>query len=179
MRKFFAIFISLLAGCSSTATRADPYEARCGSAEGYFFSDRERLPPDFERDYLENAPIDAMECRAAAGDYYAQYNLGRLYLEGKRVPLDYKKARQLFLQAAEPSENPDVFLSRSFGRLPDIQINHEETKGFAPAQYALGLMHYTGLGGPKDIGEGLRWITMAAELGNREARDFLKKIGVK
>jgi len=136
------IFLSFVAGCSTTP-RSDPYEAKCGSAKGYFFSGKENLPPDFERDYLENAPVDAMECRADAGDYYARYNLGRLYLEGKRVPLDYKKARELFLLAARPEAEPDKLISRSFGPVPDIVVEHKGAGGFPPAQYALGLMHYT------------------------------------
>ncbi len=171
------IFISmLLAGCSTAKT--DPYESVCGPARGYFFAEGENIPLGIEQDYLENVPLEALECRAAEGDYYAQYNLGRLYLEGKRVELYFQKAADLFLAAGEPARVEQKSIQPGIGGAGFLRDNRttQETLGFAPAQYALGLMYYSGLIGKKDLDQAIFWMKKAAILGNLEAKDFLVKI---
>lgn len=175
MRLFILLFLLALPGCATT--NSDPFEAVCGSANGYYFKEGDKVPPSFEQDYLENVPLKGLECRAREGDYYAQYNLGRLYLEGKRVELDYQKAAELFLASGGSTIN-SVFEQRGFRYMPGFGTNVtiDTTSGFPPAQYALGLMYYSGLTGEKDTKTAIFWMKKATALGNLEARDFLAKI---
>lgn len=163
-----------LAGCATTKT--DPYEAVCGPSAGYFFANPEDVPASIADDYLETVPIDALECRAEAGDFYAQYNLGRLHLEGKRVDLDFQKAATLFLQAGMTRDEQNQFRLRQIGVTSFGSSENRVTQGFPPAQYALGLMFYSGLHTKKDEEEALKWISKAATLGNPEARVFLERL---
>lgn len=176
MRFIFLLWLFVLSGCATT--NSDPYEAVCGSANGYFFKEGERVPLNIEKEYLANVPLKALECRALEGDYYAQYNLGILYLEGKRVDLDFEKAAELFLAAGEPRKVKQQRLQSGIGGAGFLRdnISSQRTLGFPPAQYALGLMYYSGLVGKKNTDQAIFWMERAARLGNQEAKDFLAKI---
>lgn len=175
MRVLFLILGISLAGC--TSTNKDQYEAVCGLANGYFFADGEDIPLNIKANYLEKVPLDALECRAGEGDFYAQYNLGRLYLEGQRVDQDFEKAADLFLASGGATIN-NAFEQRGFRYMPGFgsNVTIDTTSGFPPAQYALGLMYYSGLIGEKDTKNAVFWMKKAAALGNQEAKDFLEKI---
>lgn len=176
----FLILIPLLfLGACAAKQKTDPYAAACGPAQGYFFAPGETVPEGIGRDYLENVPLKALECRAGEGDFYAQYNLGRLYLQGKRVDLDYQKAAELFYLAGKPTDYEQKRIQSNIGGTAFLGTNAraERTLGFPPAQYALGLMFWSGLHTRKDIDQALHWIEMAAGLGNPEAQKFLNEIG--
>ncbi|GJD75837.1 tetratricopeptide repeat protein [Methylobacterium goesingense] len=71
------------------------------------------------------------------GDPNAQYNLGRLYLDGTGVDTDARQAARWFNLAAE--------------------------KGHAPAQALLGQMLVNGQGVPAQRARGLMWLSLARE----------------
>lgn len=174
MRLLILFLVFSCAGCA--ATNKDSYEAVCGSASGYFYSGDQETPINVEQDYLEKVPLDALECRAGEGDYFAQYNLGRLYLQGIRVEQDYARAADLFLAAGSETFN-DYYEQRGFRYMPGFgnNLTVDKTSGFPPAQYALGLMFYSGLLGEKDTKMAIFWMEKAAALGNREASEFLAR----
>jgi TPR repeat protein len=90
---------------------------------------------------VKRDPIRAREMFAYAASYFrdaeAQYNLGRLYLDGVGVPQDAKQAARWLHAAAQ--------------------------KGHAPAQAVLGTMLFTGEGVPRQAAYGLMWLTLARE----------------
>lgn len=71
------------------------------------------------------------------GDPGAQYNLGRLYLEGQGVDLDQRQAARWLNLAAE--------------------------KGYGPAQALLGQVLIKGQGVPRQRARGLAWLTLAKQ----------------
>ena len=84
-------------------------------------------------------------CRALAehGDVKSQYELGRLFFEGRGVPQDYRESLHWYRAAAD--------------------------QAYAPAQSSLGFMYEQGLGVPRDYAEALQWYHKAADRGNPDA----------
>lgn len=85
------------------------------------------------------------------GSLWGMNNLGRMYLRGSGVPVDYGKAYALFQRAWMHSSS---------------------------AMFNLGLISELGLGRQKDMAEACAWYTVAAEKRNRAAavaRDRLRR----
>ena len=91
--------------------------------------------------YVEPNPERAAEMFSYAASYFgdpaAQYQLGRLYLDGNGVDLDRRQAARWLNLAAE--------------------------KGYGPAQAMLGQMLVRGQGVPKQPARGLMWLMLAKE----------------
>ncbi|USQ14255.1 SEL1-like repeat protein [Legionella lytica] len=87
--------------------------------------------------------LKAYEKAAAKGNALGIYNLGLMYLYGKGTPVDYAKAKELFVKAA----NDKV---------------HD-------AMNQLGGIYFMGLGQPRDEQQALAWYKKAADLGNANA----------
>ncbi|MDB5591481.1 tetratricopeptide repeat protein [Enterovirga sp.] len=91
--------------------------------------------------YVRPNPERAAEMFSYAASYFgdpvAQYQLGRLYLEGSGVDLDQRQAARWLNLAAE--------------------------KGYGPAQAELGQMLVLGKGVPRQRARGLMWLTLAKE----------------
>jgi TPR repeat protein len=81
---------------------------------------------------------------AELGNPEAQFNLGRLYAEGKGVPESAAEAVNWYRLAAEQDQ--------------------------VAAQHALGLLYATGERVPKDYVEAYGWWTVAAANGRQESR---------
>ncbi|WP_375457905.1 tetratricopeptide repeat protein [uncultured Enterovirga sp.] len=90
---------------------------------------------------VESNPERAAEMFSYAASYFgdpiAQYNLGRLYLEGQGVELDQRQAARWLNLAAE--------------------------KGHGPAQALLGQVLINGQGVPRQRARGLMWLTIAKQ----------------
>jgi TPR repeat protein len=84
---------------------------------------------------------------AKKGFTQAQYNLGVLYLKGKGVKVNLKKAIKLFEFAAE--------------------------QGVVKAQNKLGLMYFKGMGVEQDFIKAIEWWHLAAAQGNGKAQTNL------
>ena len=80
----------------------------------------------------------------------AAYFLGKLYLKGEQIPKDYPIAKKWFEVAAN--------------------------NNFVSAEYALGQMHYHGLGGEKNWKKALHWLKQANDHGEKKALHFLQLI---
>lgn len=91
--------------------------------------------------YVEPNPERAAEMFSYAASYFgdpvAQYQLGRLYLDGNGVDLDERQAARWLNLAAE--------------------------KGYGPAQAQLGQMLVLGKGVPRQRARGLMWLTLAKQ----------------
>jgi TPR repeat protein len=89
---------------------------------------------------------------------WAQYRIGRLYLNGLGVARDYPEALRWFRLAA--------------------------TQGLGLAQNEIGALYLYGKGAPQNYGEAMRWFQMAAAQGDSNAQDNIgimiaQGIGVK
>lgn len=114
------------------------------------------LVPAPSRCILDNAPTDlpaaitACEQAAANGDPQAEYELGRLYYEGKQTERDLNKALTYFEQAS--------------------------LRGHPDAQYHLGLMFFRGEGVPANNIQAYIVLKMAAVNGAEDALDSADEV---
>jgi len=92
---------------------------------------------------------DARAClvRAERGDANAQYELARLYYQGKGVPENYAEAFDWYRKAAD--------------------------QGNAKAQYGLAFLYQEGKGVPQDYTQALSWCRKAADQGYAKAQYVL------
>ena len=88
---------------------------------------------------------------AAAGDGYAQYQLGLAFREGTGVEKDTAEAEKWFVQAGK-------------------SLHQAALRQDAEAQYFLSLLYRNGLGVVKDLQESGRWLQKAAEKGYPSAQ---------
>jgi hypothetical protein len=85
--------------------------------------------------------------RAGRGDVTAEFELARIYYEGKGVPRDYGEAIRWYGKAAD--------------------------HGYTKAQFNLGNLYYRGQGVPRDYSEAIRWYRRAADQGDVKGQDAL------
>jgi TPR repeat protein len=89
--------------------------------------------------------ISSLTERAQQRDPQAQYQLGRSYMTGTNVPLDYKQARAWLQKSAD--------------------------QNFPDAEFALGYLHELGKGGKRNYRQALSDYTAAAEQGHTMAEN--------
>lgn len=95
-----------------------------------------------------SAETIALERLAAQGDKIEQFNLGVRYATGNGAPLDYAKAVEWYVRAAE--------------------------QGLAEAQYNLGMIYWEGRAGvTPDLARADKWFTRAAKQGVIPAKTAL------
>jgi hypothetical protein len=99
---------------------------------------------------FDKSTIPAIEQAAEAGDAEAQFKLGALYANGKRVKQDSKAAARWLRKAAK--------------------------QGWAAAQTLLGWCYAGGNGVGKDMAEAMQWYSAAAEAGDTDAMCSLADI---
>ena len=91
-------------------------------------------------------------------DIVTLHNLGLLYYQGKHVKQDYAKAFKLFSLVTEKEE----FKSKNY---------KTETRQTAKT---LGIMYMNGQGTIKNLQKANNWLAIAAEYGDKKARDYLE-----
>lgn len=114
---------------------------------------------------------------------FAQYALGKIYLEGKHIPKDINKAI-LYLTHSAKQENE--WAAYQLGRLyllgKDVSKDTEKAltylqksaeQGNQFAQYILGKLYLLGKDVSKDKEHAIKWLTLSAEQGNEYAKFFL------
>ncbi len=114
---------------------------------------------------------------------FAQYALGKIYLEGKHVPKDINKAIIYLTQSAE-QENE--WVAYQLGKLyllgknvpkdtekAVVYLTKAAEQGNQFAQYILGKHYLLGKDIPKDKKLAIKWLTMSAGQGNEYAQFFL------
>jgi len=90
---------------------------------------------------------------AERGEAEAQFYLGSLYFEGHNAPNDHA----------------DYVIPQNY-ELAIMWFQKAAEKGYAPAQHALGVMHYFGQGLPQDYERAANWCLKAADQGHIDAQ---------
>jgi TPR repeat protein len=118
--------------------------------------------------------------RAVAGDASAQLDLGLRYVTGKGIAPDERAALRWIGNAATQGHaaarfelGSDYTLKphRDYARAAAL-LRRAALQGFAPAQSSLAMLHLAGAGVPEDRIEAYAWLLLAAEPGERDARDL-------
>lgn len=132
------------------------------------------------------AALEWLTEAAENGYAHAQYELGKMYWDGRGVGKDALRAAAWFARAAERNSNAAyalgiLLLVGGEGLAKDVPaavswLRHSAESGNRFAQYQLGKLLLQGEDIPKDIDEALRWLTVAAEQGNQYAQYALGKV---
>lgn len=125
-------------------------------------------------------PLDELQAKAGEGDAEAQYQLGRAYARGHGVPVDMKRAFELFLAAAKQGHvkamsSTGYLYIRGDGVEADPAAAAEWSRQAAEAGSPAGQMNYgwivrTGHGVKASNHDGIAWIQKAADGGFSEAQ---------
>ena len=118
--------------------------------------------------------------RAVSDDAAAQLDLGLRYVTGKGIPPDERAALRWIGKAAAQGHAAAQFELGSYYTLEphrDYQraaalLRQSALQGFAPAQTSLAILHLIGAGVAEDRVEACAWLLLAAEQGERDARDL-------
>jgi predicted Zn finger-like uncharacterized protein len=97
-----------------------------------------------------NAAAKLYQQAAELGNSMGMFNLARAYENGQGMPQDYQKALHWYKESS--------------------------LHGYTDAMRNLHDLYVFGKGVTKDVEEGERWMRRAAEMGNKEAAEFMKKI---
>lgn len=97
-------------------------------------------------DLMRTEALQYVESKAQEGSAEAQYELSKIYLQGKGVSADLPKAFEIALQS---------------------------DKSYARNAYRLGYMYYKGFGCQQNYAEALSWLEKAAKAGHRGAMYLL------
>ncbi|MCL2644011.1 MAG: hypothetical protein FWD51_00955 [Betaproteobacteria bacterium] len=130
--------------------------------------------------------IETVKRAAEEGDARAQFDLGRLYVEGKGVPRNDAEAVKWFRKAAEQGNalaqsNLGWMYIKGFG----VARNNVEAakwyrkaaeQGVPDAQNMLGVIYSKGVSVEQNYAEALRWFTLAAENGSTTAQQNLSRM---
>lgn len=146
--------------------------------------------------------VTALRYAAESGEPLAQWKLGRMYADGDGVGRDDAKAYDYFSKIVEhfADEEPDprerslaanafvavgTYLrdgnsSARIGRDPDraFELFRYAATYFrnADAQYQLARMYLDGVGGKKNLRQGVNWLELAARKGHTQAQAMLGRI---
>jgi uncharacterized protein len=148
------------------------------------------------------AAIEALKVAAAGGELLAQWKLAERYKRGDGVPRDDLKAYEYFSEIVKsydedsPNRLEAAIVSSAVVGLGDYSLHGIENSevvadpqlalrlfqfaathfGDANAQYNLGKMHLDGVGVGKDELEALRWLCLAAQKGQAQAKARLDEL---
>jgi TPR repeat protein len=129
--------------------------------------------------------LEQLKDFAAKGEPLACFQLAELYQDGSAVPLDTKKAAELFEQAAHGGNANGWFrLGKIFhdglGETPDYgraldYFTLAARAGVAEAQHNLGAMLASGRGVQRNYIEGLAWLIVSGKSGaGRDAEEQVR-----
>ena len=124
---------------------------------------------------------------ADAGRVHAQYELGKIYRDGRGVEKDALLAAAWLTRAAEQGSDTASYalgvllLTGGEGLAKDIPsalnwLRRSAEDGNQYAQYRLGRLLLRGEDVPREIEEAVRWLTTSAEQGNQYAQYALGKL---
>ncbi len=136
---------------------------------GYVALSHVRKHSDIQKS-LDNA--QSYRARAEHGDPRAQYELGRLFFEGKGVPQDYEESVHWYRAAADqgwvPAQSSLGFMyEQGFGVSKDysealLYYQKAASHDDADAEYNLGTMYRLGMGVSQNYAEAVNWYRMAS-----------------
>ena len=124
---------------------------------------------------------------AEAGQVHAQYELGKIYRDGRSVEKDALLAAAWLTRAAEQDSDAAAYalgvllLTGGEGLAKDVSatvswLRRAAGGGNQYAQYRLGRLLLQGEEVPREIEEAVRWLTVSAEQGNQYAQYALGKL---
>ena len=142
------------------------------------------------------ASLTALQYAAEGGHPVAQWRLGRMYAKGDGVAQDDLRAYDYFSKIANahaedsPSAPQAAIVANAFvalGRyyvsgIPNSRVKADQERaremfsyaasyfGNAEAQYNLARMYLDGVGMPRDVKYGIRWLGLAARKGQHQAQ---------
>ncbi len=142
------------------------------------------------------ASLTALQYAAEGGHPVAQWRLGRMYAKGDGVAQDDLRAYDYFSKIANahaedsPSAPQAAIVANAFvalGRyyvsgIPNSRVKADPERaremfsyaasyfGNAEAQYNLARMYLDGVGMPRDVKYGIRWLGLAARKGQHQAQ---------
>lgn len=126
---------------------------------------------------------DEINARAESGDAAAEYDLARIYYEGRGVREDsaaaldwYRKSAEQGYAKAEFALGDLYFQGKGVPRNIDEAVRWTQKaadQGYAKAQSGLGYMYFNGVGVPQDYAEAMLWYSRAADQGEVEAEHAL------
>jgi len=135
---------------------------------------------DYQQALMEWLPY------AALGNSNALYNLGQLYRMGRGVEINYAKAKDYYLRAAEKGHigaQRNLGTLYYFGRLGDADhaqalswLTMAAISGDARSQLMVGTMYFNGEAGKKDNIRAYAWILLASQNRLTSAANTLKKL---
>ena len=142
--------------------------------------------PAAEPEQLRTA-LEWLTEAAAAGQVQSQYELGRIYRDGRGVEKDALLAAAWLTKAAEQDSDAAAYalgvllLTGGEGLAKDVPsalswLRHSAEDGNQYAQYRLGKLLLQGEEVPREIEEAVRWLTASAERGNQYAQYALGKL---
>jgi TPR repeat protein len=120
--------------------------------------------------------VKALQASAEKGDAKAQVQLAQVYMEGKGVTVDFKKAYAWFSRAADQG-NLEAYtkLGEMYEAGCGVPVDGGKAvecfkkaaeKGYVGAQFDLGQIYAMGTGIPADQQEAVKWFKLAAEQGD-------------
>ncbi len=137
----------------------------------------------FSVTFAGEVDIGTLQKDAAAGDAYAQLNLGAAYDNGIGVARDIEQALLWYEKAAEQGVAEAQF------NLAHLLVAEELSaavaaqwmlkaaeQGMSDAEYLMGVIYAEGIGVEMDRAEARRWLQQAVQKGNLEAQRFLKEM---
>ena len=124
---------------------------------------------------------------AEAGQVHAQYELGKIYRDGRSVEKDALLAAAWLTRAAEQDSDAAAYalgvllLTGGEGLAKDVSatvswLRRSAEGGNQYAQYRLGRLLLQGEEVPREVEEAVRWLTASAERGNQYAQYALGKL---
>ena len=142
--------------------------------------------PDAEPERFRTA-LEWLTAAADAGQVRAQYELGKIYRDGRGVGKDALRAAAWFAKAAEQDSGPAalalarLLLTGGEGLAKDVStavrwLRRSAEAGNQYAQCHLGKLLLQGEDVPKDIAEAIHWLTASAEQGSQYAQYALGRI---
>lgn len=128
------------------------------------------------------AAVKEWQGPAAKGDADAQFNMAQAYRLGRGVPVDAKRAEDLYARAAaqghlKAADNYGLLLFQDGRReqgMPYIQA--AAGRGDPRAQYLLGISHFNGDLVPKDWVQAYALLTLANSAGLPQAKPAIKQM---
>ncbi len=130
--------------------------------------------------------ISEVTASAEGGDAGAQYRLGVIYMKGRGITRDYKKALKWFEKAAgQGHTGAQTRIGDIYAAGRGVKRDYREAArwyrsaaehGNPKAQYSLGLMYINGDGVPRDYVISYMWLNLAGAGGFEPARKRLDKL---
>jgi TPR repeat protein len=146
------------------------------------------FPPEKIREHLRikseaDSSHGALIKKAEAGDESAQCELGLMYMNGDRIPMDYDLGITWLRKAAAQNNYCAInFIGQCYANGWGVKQDLNESvqwyrdaadNDYAAAQYNLGIAYAHGSGVEYDDSKAINWLRKAADQGIQDAEDVI------